>query len=112
MLECLVNGEISNYVSTANRGLAYGDGVFETMPVHHGRPRRWQTHMDRLGAGCERLGLIMPPQAVLLREVQTVTAGLADAVVKIILTRDGLGRGYMPPEQLRQRLDSLEAAAE
>lgn len=54
--------------------------------------------MDRLGAGCERLGLVMPPQAVLLREVQTVSAGLADAVVKIVLTRDGPGRGYMPPE--------------
>ncbi|MCK5644616.1 MAG: aminodeoxychorismate lyase, partial [Gammaproteobacteria bacterium] len=58
----------------------------------------WQAHMDRLGAGCERLGIPMPPQAILLREVQTVSAGLADAVVKIILTRDGQGRGYMPPE--------------
>ncbi len=98
MFECLVDGEISSYVSAANRGLCYGDGVFETMPVHQGRPRRWQAHMDRLGAGCERLGLSMPPQAVLLREVQTVSAGLADAVVKIILARDGTGRGYLPPE--------------
>lgn len=98
MLECLVNGEISTFVRAANRGLYYGDGVFETLPVHQGRPRRWQAHMDRLGAGCERLGLAMPPQAVLLREVQTVSAGLADAVVKIILARDGSGRGYLPPE--------------
>lgn len=54
--------------------------------------------MDRLGAGCERLGFAMPPQVILLREVQTVSAGLADAVVKIVLTRDGQGRGYMPAE--------------
>jgi 4-amino-4-deoxychorismate lyase len=98
MLECLVNGEISNFVETGNRGLNYGDGIFETLSVHHGRPRRWQAHMDRLGTGCERLGLTMPPQAVLLREVQTVSAGLPDAVVKIVLTRDGQGRGYMPDE--------------
>lgn len=96
MIECLVNGEISTFVDSTNRGLNYADGIFETLSVHNGRPRRWQAHMDRLGVGCERLGLVMPPQAILLREVQTVSAGLADAVVKIVLTRDGQGRGYMP----------------
>lgn len=98
MLECLINGEISTLVAATNRGLNYADGLFETLVVHSGRPRRWQAHMDRLGAGCERLDLAMPPQAVLLREVQTVSAGLPDAVVKIVLTRAGQGRGYMPPE--------------
>ena len=56
MNECLVNGEISTLVETANRGLNYGDGIFETLLVHSGRPRRWQAHMDRLGAGCEAIG--------------------------------------------------------
>jgi 4-amino-4-deoxychorismate lyase len=98
MFECLVNGEISTFVKTTNRGLNYADGLFETLSVRHGRSRRWQAHMDRLGAGCERLGLAMPPQAILLREVQTVSAGLPDAVVKIVLTRDAQSRGYMPPE--------------
>jgi 4-amino-4-deoxychorismate lyase len=98
MLECLVNGEISNLVNTTNRGLNYADGIFETLVVKNGRPRRWQSHMDRLGLGCERLGLTVPAQAILLREVQTVSAGLANAVVKIVLTRDGQGRGYMPRE--------------
>jgi 4-amino-4-deoxychorismate lyase len=98
MLECLVNGEISTYVTTTSRGLNYADGLFETLSVHNGRPRRWQAHMDRLGAGCERLGLAMPPQSILLREVQTVSAGLSDAVVKIVLTREASGRGYMPSE--------------
>ncbi len=97
MIECLVNGEISNLIGTDNRGLNYGDGLFETLLVNNGRPRQWQAHMDRLGIGCERLGLAMPPQAILLREVQTVSAGQADIVVKIVLTRDGHGRGYAPP---------------
>lgn len=98
MNECLVNGEISSLVETSNRGLNYGDGIFETLVVHAGRPRRWQGHMDRLGIGCERLGLPMPPQSILLREVQTVSAGLVDAVVKIVITRGGQARAYMPPE--------------
>lgn len=96
MIECLVDGEIATFVSSNNRGLNYGDGIFETLVVHDGRPRRWQAHMDRLGAACERLGLTMPPQAILLREVQTVSAGLPNTVVKIVLTRAGGGRGYMP----------------
>ena len=97
MLQCLVNGEISTFIATTNRGLNYADGLFETLVVHNTRPRSWQAHMDRLNAGCERLGMEMPPQAVLLREVQTVSAGLTHAVVKIVLTRDGRGRGYTPP---------------
>ncbi len=97
MLECLVDGEISTFVAASNRGLNYADGLFETLCVHHGIPRRWQAHMDRLGAGCERLGIDMPAQAILLREVQTVSAGLADAVVKIVLSRGGSARGYKAP---------------
>ena len=97
MKECLVNGEISTLVETSNRGLNYGDGLFETLLVSNGRPRRWQGHMDRLGIGCERLGMTMPPQSILLREVQTVSAGMTDAVVKIVIARGGQGRGYMPP---------------
>lgn len=98
MNECLVNGEILSLVETSNRGLNYGDGIFETLLVNAGRPRRWQGHMDRLGIGCERLGLQMPPQSILLREVQTVSAGLVDAVVKIVITRGGQARTYLPPE--------------
>lgn len=98
MRNCLVNGEISTFIATTNRGLNYADGLFETLVVHNTRPRRWQGHMDRLSAGCERLGMEMPPQSVLLREVQTVSAGLSNAVVKIVLTRDGKGRGYTPPD--------------
>jgi len=98
MLECLVNGEIWDQIMVSDRGLAYGDGLFETIGVHRGRPRWWQDHMDRLAAGCERLGLPVPPQAVLLREVQTVCAGHLRCVARITLTRGSGPRGYRAPE--------------
>ena len=98
MLECLVEGEISERVSAMDRGLHYGDGLFETMAVFQGTPRFWQGHMDRLAAGCERLALPVPPQSVLLREVQTVSAGRARCMVKIILTRGVAGIGFRPRE--------------
>ncbi|MFT5372782.1 MAG: 4-amino-4-deoxychorismate lyase, partial [Lysobacterales bacterium] len=93
---CLVNGEILKFVPASDRGLNYGDGVFETIAVIQGRPRLWQEHMDRLAIGCERLGMEAPPQAVLLRELQTVCAGLQRCIVKIVLSRAYSGRGYSP----------------
>ncbi|MFT5372207.1 MAG: 4-amino-4-deoxychorismate lyase, partial [Lysobacterales bacterium] len=44
MIECLVNGEILKFVPASDRGLNYGDGVFETIAVIQGRPRLWQEH--------------------------------------------------------------------
>ena len=101
MLECLVEGEISERISAMDRGLHYGDGLFETMAVFGGTPRFWQGHMDRLAIGCERLGLPSTPQSVLLREVQTVSAGRRRCVVKIIITRGSSGRGYGVDEEVR-----------
>jgi len=96
MLECLVDGVISDQVSVADRGLQYGDGLFETLAVIQGQPRLWQSHMDRLARGCEQLQLPVPAQSVLLREVQTVSAGQRNCVVKILVTRGTSGRGYAP----------------
>ena len=94
MLDCLVDDEISTHLPTSDRGLLYGDGLFETMAVQRNVPRFWQLHMDRLAAGCERLGLQPVPQSVLLREVQTASAGESACVVKIVITRGTSGRGY------------------
>jgi len=96
MLDCLVNGEISMHIPVTDRGLNYGDGVFETLAVFKGVPRFWQLHMDRLANACEVLGLPACPQKILLREAQTVSAGRGDCVVKIMLTRGSGGRGYSP----------------
>lgn len=94
MLDCLVDGELSSLVSATNRGLLYGDGVFETIAMLNGVPRFWQRHMDRLVAACEQLDIPPVPQQLLLREVQTVTTGRGQCVAKIILTRGESGRGY------------------
>jgi 4-amino-4-deoxychorismate lyase len=96
MIACLVDGEVNELVSTGDRGLHYGDGLYETIAVLDGQPRFWQGHMDRLATGCERLGLPMVPQSVLLREVRTVSAGCNPCMVKIILTRGVTQIGYRP----------------
>ena len=103
MRSCLVDGEIATHVPADDRGLAYGDGLFETLAVEHGHPRLWQLHMDRLARGCERLNIPQPAQELLLREVRTVAAGPVRSLVKIQLTRGSGGRGYTPPADVVPR---------
>ncbi|AIF47735.1 aminodeoxychorismate lyase [Dyella japonica] len=93
----LVNGEAATAVSVFDRGLSYGDGLFETIRFAHGAAPLWSRHMDRLRDGCRRLRLPTPDIAALQGEAMAMAAGMDHAVVRITLTR-GLGeRGYAPP---------------
>lgn len=80
----------------ADRGLAYGDGVFETMRVHRGALPWWPRHARRLAEGAARLGLALPPPDFLQAACAEISAGIDGAVLKLILTRGSGGRGYLP----------------
>ncbi len=94
---CLVDGRPEASVRADDRGLLYGDGLFETVRMVRGRAPLWEGHMQRLGAGCARLGLPVPDAQVLLDESSRVAAGLDAAVVRITWTRGRGPRGYRPP---------------
>jgi len=96
----LVNGELSNFIPVSDRGLHYGDGIFETLVAKEGRLQFWDQHMDRLLTGCKRLQLPDPDIALISHETQLLLANHAKSshqVVKIILTRGSGQRGYRPP---------------
>ncbi|MEO7072762.1 MAG: aminodeoxychorismate lyase [Rhodanobacter sp.] len=93
----LVNGLGTDSVSALDRGLAYGDGLFETIRLVDGTAPFWPRHMQRLAAGCARLGLPKVDADGLWREALQVTQAMPQAVVRITLTR-GIGqRGYALP---------------
>ena len=48
----------------SDRGLAYGDGVFETLLVHAGAPVWWDRHWRRLREGTARLGFPHPDESL------------------------------------------------
>lgn len=98
----------ASHVPFDDRGLAYGDGLFETVLLRAGEPVLWQYHMDRLALGCERLGMPLPSQASLDATWQG-GASTALEVLKLILTRGSGGRGYALPEQVTPRLLSRRA---
>ena len=81
-----------------DRGLAYGDGVFETMRIHAGQPVWWREHWQRMLRGASVLGLPVPDEAAIISQSLDLIAGRSQGVLKIILTRGAGGRGYAPPE--------------
>jgi 4-amino-4-deoxychorismate lyase len=91
-----VNGEDSRQVDATDRGLQYGDGLFETIAVVGGTPRLHAAHLERLLRGCARLD-IGPVAESLIEEDVAAVSGPGDSVVKLIVTRGPSGRGYRPP---------------
>lgn len=86
-------------VPFANRGLHYGDGVFETMRVHRGGVPLWPRHLARLRDGATRLGIAVPSPAFIEARIAELIAGVESGVLKLLLTRGEGGRGYAPPAE-------------
>lgn len=94
----LVNGQRAAQLPVDDRGLHYGDGLFETIAVTDGRPRQWPRHMARLARGCRALQLPPPDSEQLLSEAGSLCEGKKRAVLKLIITRGSGGRGYRFPD--------------
>lgn len=84
-------------IPAGDRGLAYGDGLFETMRVHCGSVWWWDAHWRRLAQGAQRLRLELPRRQLVEAQVAALCAGVDDAVLKLTLTRGSGDRGYAPP---------------
>ena len=90
-----VNGRPGGVLSPLERGLHYGDGLFETIACIGGRPRFLRLHLERLARGCTRLGIALPAAAELRYEILTAAAEADRSIVKVLLTRGtARARGY------------------
>ncbi|MCG8294892.1 aminodeoxychorismate lyase [Pseudomonas entomophila] len=90
-----IDGQPATAVNLQNRGLAYGDGLFETIAVRGGRPSLLAQHLDRLALGCQRLAIDVD-LAVVRDELLRYAGLLGEGVAKLILTRGDSQRGYAP----------------
>ncbi|MBI3561405.1 MAG: aminodeoxychorismate lyase [Gammaproteobacteria bacterium] len=112
----LINGETAAQISVNDRGLLYGDGVFETMTVYHAQIPLWDRHWQRLVRGCERLAICLPSLTTIETELTTLCTGVERAVVKLMITRGSGSRGYasnttIAPTRIMQRLAWATAPA-
>jgi 4-amino-4-deoxychorismate lyase len=105
-----VNGRGADKVDHRDRGLQYGDGLFETMRVRRHGVRLLDFHLQRLFDGCRRLMIDPPDERGLRRELERAAARRADAVLKLIVTRGVGKRGYRPTGRERStRIVALTA---
>jgi 4-amino-4-deoxychorismate lyase len=101
MSTILINGDMTDRLPASDRGLQYGDGLFETLAVVDGRPQLWEAHMQRLEEGGRRLGIAIPDTETLWSEALPLCREASRAVLKIIITRGSGGRGYRPAETMQ-----------
>lgn len=92
-----INGAPGNCLSVADRGLAYGDGLFETIRISCGKPALISLHWCRLIEGCKTLGIpldisLLKAEVTAFLEANPMVFG----VLKVIVTRGSGGRGYNP----------------
>jgi len=113
-LTTLVNGivpaDAAQAIAVDDRGLSYGDGLFETMLLRDGTVRFLSSHLSRLQLGCRRLGIDYP-EAALTADIAQISAAAREGVLKVIITRGAGGRGYRPLEGTQStRIVSLHPA--
>ena len=102
-----VNGQQGAELSIYDRGLAYGDGLFETILIKSGQPQLMPEHMARLGKGLAALAF---PDDV-LKALEDDFAQLVypeQGVMKVTVSRGTGLRGYaLPKPQKPNRIISF-----
>ena len=111
----LINGKPGDQITITDRGLAYADGLFETIAVRKGKAELLPFHYRRLQASCVRLNLCVDFSALSV-EINTLLQQ-ADPektyVLKIIVTREASARGYAYAENIgAERILSLSEAVQ
>jgi branched-chain amino acid aminotransferase len=93
--------EAQAVVPISDRGLLYGDGLFETVRVSRGCPLWWSRHLGRLQRGAEFLKLTLPWSADELLKFAGMLIdqnSLPESVLRVTLTRGSGSRGYSPKD--------------
>lgn len=92
-----INDEPGRAIDITDRGLTYGDGLFETIAIRDAQLRFLNHHLDRLLEGCDRLHLPKPDRAHLAADLRAAASGLRHGVMKLVITRGPGPRGYGLP---------------
>ena len=90
----LLNGQSADSIDLLDRGLHYGDGLFETIAVINEQPLCLDKHIQRLLSGCARLKFDFDDAEILESEIISICKNVDKAVLKITVTTGIGGRGY------------------
>ena len=100
-----INGEFvpteEAKISVFDRGLLYGDGVFEGIRAYNGSIFKLNEHLERLYASAQAIWLKIPLSFDEMKKavIETVRVNnLKDCYIRLIVTRGSLGLGIDPWE--------------
>ena len=93
-----IDGVAASSLPADDRGLQYGDGVFETILLRDGKPRFLEAHLERLQRGLDRLDIPFPAAGELQAEIaRAAVQAPPRAILKVVVTRGSTRRrGYAP----------------
>lgn len=100
-----VDGDPAAALPLPDRGLDFGDGLFETVLLRCGEPVLLDYHMDRLQTGLDALSFpdcLRRAKAQLLK-ASSASSALDRAVLRLSITRGSGPRGYASPENVTAR---------
>jgi len=98
LIACWWNGAAVDALPVELRATHYGDGVFRTMLRCQGRIDAYNQHLDRLVADAHAIGIDIA-RARLDPLLESII--LPDtAILKMMVIRGGLSRGYAPQEDI------------
>ena len=80
----LLNGQSTDSIDLLDRGLHYGDGLFETIAVVDEQPLCLDKHLQRLLSGCKKLQINFIDLDPLESEITSLCKNVEKAVLKII----------------------------
>ena len=94
-----IDPSTSGALPFVNRGLLFGDGLFETIRVFNGKIPFWPLHLERLQKGCAFLGLDLPDSFISHFQSDILTEfprQIPNARIRLTVFRKGVGK-YTPP---------------
>lgn len=99
LIAAWLNGSPVAGMPVDDRGFAYGDGHFTTLPVRGGEPVLLDYHWRRLLLSSQSLNIPVAGMDRWRQDFARFVAAHPDGIAKIIITRGAGGRGYLPDVQ-------------
>lgn len=103
--EIWIDGTPTGALPLPDRGLDFGDGVFETILMHAGKPLFLEMHLERLALGLQTLAI--PDCTTTARQHLNNAAASVHwrwAVLRLSVTRGSGPRGYAPSDNAVPRV--------
>ncbi len=90
----LINGLEQENLPASDRATQFGDGCFTTARIIDGQVCLLDAHIRRLQTACETLMIPFQHWDTLRREMSQLVSEKSSGVLKVIISRGSVGRGY------------------